>query len=486
MTESARGPRRRQDEDGAAIESQIGPLLVARLHGLFRAVRIYDLANRTVQDQLREVLGLLEQIMEDEVVLVAMGQCFYVNGVRVRAEASQASYFDALTAEFEQRKLGGLRFLHGLRADELSGFLKLMVEHGDPERAAGLAEAATTAGIVHVAPLTLGEVQSHEEGAESPQAQAPATTERERARQTVRQAVSGTRAAILSTARTGKPAMRKIKRVVQPIVDSIMKNEYSMVGLTAIKNHDEYTYAHCVNVSILSVAMGHSLGLSRAALANMGVAALLHDIGKLMIPKEVLRKPDRLSAEEWGLMQRHPVEGLKTVSRVPGLSSLTVDLLNVTFQHHQTPDGKGYPRVARESHLAVMSRIVAVADCFDAMTAHREYRKRPFTGYEALRLLLGPDRARYDSGALWALVQTVGLYPAGTLLVTDSGHLLVSLSPNLDDVRRPNCLVLARPDGSMPADSHPEMWSPMPAEYRVTRVLDPDEYEGEVDRLLAA
>jgi hypothetical protein len=133
-----------------------------------------------------------------------------------------------------------------------------------------------------------------------------------------------------------------------------------------------------------------------------------------------------------------------------------------------------------------MARIVAVADCFDALTAHRVYRKRPFTGYEALRLLLGPDRARFDPAALWALVQTVGFYPSGTLLVTDSGHLVVSLSPNPEDGRRPTCVVLAGPDGSRSSDSTPETWNPMPAHVNVVRVLDPDQYEDEIDRILAA
>src|SRR4029077_10132341 len=207
-------------------------------------------------------------------------------------------------------------------------------------------------------------------------------------------------------------------------------DEYSLVGLTAIKGHDEYTYAHCVNVGILSVAMGPLLGITRAARRDLGVAALLHDIGKLTIPGDVLRKPGRMNEDEWGLMRRHPVEGLKMVSRVPGLSSLTVDMLSVTLQHHRTCDGGGYPRSTRTGSPSVAARIVAVADCFDAMTAHREYRRRPFTGYEALHVLLGPDRARYDPAALWALVKTVGLYPAGTLLVTDTGVLVMSTSPN--------------------------------------------------------
>jgi HD-GYP domain-containing protein (c-di-GMP phosphodiesterase class II) len=299
-------------------------------------------------------------------------------------------------------------------------------------------------------------------------------------------ALVGARATIQRTGRTGRPAIRRAKRVVQPIVDSIMKNELSIVGMTAIKNHDEYTYAHCVNVSILSIAMGQMLGLSRFALANLGVAALLHDVGKLTIPAEVLGKPGRLTDEEWALMQRHPLEGVKTALRMPGLSPLLLDSLNVCLYHHRRCDGSGYPGVSRDGLPPVLARIVAAADCFDAMTTHRAYRARPFTGYEVLSILFGSERSGFDPAVLWALVQSVGLYPAGTLIRTHSGHLVLSLNNDREDLRRPVCRVLAHPDGTPELEGRPEIWDPMPREESVARVIPPEEFDAEVDRLLAA
>jgi HD-GYP domain-containing protein (c-di-GMP phosphodiesterase class II) len=487
MSNPNEGAASRRGDDATEIEDILGSKLIVRLYGLLRALRIYETSNQTVQDQLREFLGLAQQAIEDELILVAMGQCFYVNGVRVRAGAAQAALFDALTQEFERRKLGGLRLLDGVRADELATFLRLFIEHSDPERAALLGDALAANGITRVIPVGLGELPSGSETENARTAsETPGESERALARQNYAQAVHGVRRAILHTARTGKPAMRRIKRVVQPIVDSIMKNEQSIIGLTAIKTHDEYTYAHCVNVSILAVAIGHYLGLSRAQLASLGVAALLHDIGKLTIPPDVLRKPGKMTEQEWELMERHPIEGMKVVARAPGLTALTLDLIEVALQHHLTCDGRGYPKASKPAPISALSRIVTVADCFDAMTAHRAYRKRPFTGHEALRLLLGPDRGRYDTAALWALVKTVGLYPAGTILMTSSRHIVISLSPNPEDPRRPNCRVLSRPDGSMPPDTDPELWSPMPNDVIVSSVVDPDEFEGEIDRLLAA
>jgi HD-GYP domain-containing protein (c-di-GMP phosphodiesterase class II) len=307
-----------------------------------------------------------------------------------------------------------------------------------------------------------------------------------RARQMYRQAFQGARAAILRTARTGRPAIRRAKRVVQPIVDSVMKNEFSVVGLTAIKNHDEYTYAHSVNVGILSIAIAHTLGLPRSELASIGLAGLLHDVGKLTIPIEVLAKPGRLTDDDWTLMRRHPLEGIKILGRMPGLSTLLLDALDVSLYHHRRLDGSGYPAVTEGRRPPPIARIVTLADCYDAMTMHRSYRTRPFTGYEALHTLLGPDRRFYDPAVLWALVQTVGLYPAGTLLETASGHTVLSLNNNREDLRRPECRVLARPGGHLSLEAHPEVWAPMPRHESVARVLAPEEFEVEIDRLLAA
>jgi HD-GYP domain-containing protein (c-di-GMP phosphodiesterase class II) len=474
-----------EDPDERIVETVLGPSLVGRLYGLLRAMRIYDPANQAVRDQLREALALIGEILEDEVTLVAMGQCFYVNGTRVRAESSQIQLFNSLSTEFEQRRLGGLRFLEGLGAEELGAFVRLMAEHPDAERAAQLAQAAAGAGISHVVPISLDELESAEPG----QTQAgddSSAAERDRAHKIFRQALHGTKAALLRTARSGKPAIRRVKRVVQPIVDSIMKNEYSIVGLTAIKSHDEYTYAHSVNVSILSIAIGQTLGLSRLALANLGVGALLHDIGKVAVPASVLSKPGKLDRAEWDLMRRHPLEGTKLIMRMPGLPHLMLDALGIALYHHVRCDGGGYPAVVRSGPPPSLARIVAVADCYDAMTTHRAYRARPLTGYEALRTLLAQDPQAFDPAVLWALVQTVGLFPAGTLLQTESGHTVLSLNNDREDLRRPHCQVVGYPEGSHRVDGQPEMWQPMPRHETVARVVPPEEFEVEIDRLLAA
>jgi HD-GYP domain-containing protein (c-di-GMP phosphodiesterase class II) len=237
-------------------------------------------------------------------------------------------------------------------------------------------------------------------------------------------------------------------------------------------------------VSVISIRMGQVLGFSRAELACVGVAGLLHDTGKIAVPAEVLGKPGELDPQEWAAFRRHPIEGLRIVSRLPGVTEPMLDSMRVAFEHHMNVDHSGYPEVRDARELGAFSRIVAVADFFDAVTSHRAGRARPMTGHEALRALLGSEGERFDSAAIWALVRTVGLYPAGTLLRTESGRLLLSVAPGAGDPRRPVCRELvAGPDGRpTPAETA----APLDEQERVSRVLAPEDVAVDVETLLAA
>jgi HD-GYP domain-containing protein (c-di-GMP phosphodiesterase class II) len=272
---------------------------------------------------------------------------------------------------------------------------------------------------------------------------------------------------------------------VQPIVDGIIREEYSIVGLTALKEHDEYTFVHCVNVSVLAIAVGHALELPRSALATLGVAGLLHDLGKLAIAPEVLHKPGKLDPEEWAQIVRHPLEGARMIACLPGLSTLTLDAMEVSLQHHMNVDGTGYPERPPGRRLGVLPRIVAAVDVFDAMTAHRAYRARPLTGYEALSILVGPERSHVDPAVLWALVRSVGPYPAGTVLLTASGRRMLCVSPNPQDPWKPFSRELVAPgDGDGARVSAVE--EPSALDEAVERVIPPEEHGVNLEDVLAA
>ena len=478
-------PRAGEAESSHLLE--LGPQLLVRFSALLRTARTYDVQNQAFRHQLQEFMGVLLHAMEDEdeVALAVVADYFYLNGVRLRASAALLTVYHSLIEEFERRSLGGVRFLHGVTPAEMERFLQLFMASEDPTLADRLPEAVAEASIEHILPVPVSDLDKDELTEALEEDQDP-VGERGRAKKVFWRAVLGTKRIVVRAAQTGRPDLRQAKRLVQPVVDSIMKNEYSIVGLTALKEHDEYTYAHCVNVSVLSVSMGQALGLPRQALADLGVTALLHDVGKVAVPGEVLRKPARLTTSEWSYIQRHPLEGVKMMFRMSGLSSLTLDAMRVCLEHHMNFDLTGYPEVGHEWAQATMTRIVSVADCFDAMTAHRAYHERARTPFEGLQYLLGPARVQFDPAVLWSLVRTVGLYPAGSVLLTRTNHVVLAVSPNPNDLRRPCCRVLVRPDGTPLPEDVEETWDPMPAHECVQRVLRPEDTTIDAQERLAA
>ena len=474
-------------DDDQAFLIEAGPQLLTRLSATLRTARTYDIQNQAFQRQLQELIALVQKVheQEDELALAVVADYFYVNGVRIKAQAALLSVYHGLVGEFERRSLGGLRILPGATPAEFERFIQLFLGAEDPALAERLVEATAEASIENIVPLPAMELDEDDVSRSLDDKPSP-QNERGRAKKVFWRAVLGTKKIVLRAKNNGRPDLRYAKRLVQPVVDSVMRHEYSIVGLTALRDHDEYTYAHCVNVSVLSVGMGQVLGLPRQALADLGVAALVHDIGKLAVPADVLRKPAALDAEEWGMIRRHPLEGAKMITRMSGLSALMLDSMRVCMEHHMNFDRTGYPDVETEWGQATLSRIVAVADCFDAITAHRVYHKRPRSPFEGLQYLFGPARVMFDPATLYALARTVGLYPPGTVMVTESGYLVLSLSPNPKDLRRPNCRVLARPDGSLEPEEDGEMWHPMPEHERVVRVVRPEEVTVNTNEMLAA
>jgi len=486
MTEPGNSQDAGRSQDSAQIAAD-GEALVLRLSALMRTARTYDVSNQAFRRQQNEFTALLKHLFEseEEVAIVVVVDYLYLNGVRIKAHTALLGPYHALMADFERRHVGGLRFLPTVTDAEVERFFQIFTAAEDgslAERLPQMVEEAAISGILLVPPADIDadELARQLEEQQTPQG------ERARARKVFWRAVLGTRKIVLRAAQTGRPDLRQAKRLVQPIVDNIMKHEYSIVGLTALKDHDEYTYTHCVNVAVLSISMGQRLGLPRQALADLGVAGLLHDLGKMRIPGEVLRKPDSLSADEWTMMRRHPLEGAMMVARMPGLSTVMLDAMRGCLEHHMNYNRTGYPEIQLEWGQATMSRIVAMADCFDAITAHRAYHTRPRTPFEGLQILLGPNRVNFDPAVLWALVRSVGLYPAGTVLQTKSGFVVLCTSPNPEDVTRPRCRVLMRPDGTSPSEDAPETWDPMPAGEQALRILLPEQHSFDTSNLLAA
>lgn len=249
--------------------------------------------------------------------------------------------------------------------------------------------------------------------------------ERERAK-AVYVRTMGVVAEIMGDVKLGRTLkIRRMKRVVQSILDSLLSAEHLLLGLTTIHSHDEYTYNHSVNVAILSMAIGQRVGLSKGQLVDLGIAALFHDIGKASIPIEILNKPGAFTEEEWSLMKRHPILGVKDLLRLKGLDALGAHAICGVFEHHRMADGSGYPKVPYDRATSLFGRIVAIADCYDALTSSRVYRRVAQAPEVVLRYMVERAGEQFDAGLLKLFVNAMGVFPIGTLCLLDSRELAV-------------------------------------------------------------
>jgi HD-GYP domain-containing protein (c-di-GMP phosphodiesterase class II) len=242
---------------------------------------------------------------------------------------------------------------------------------------------------------------------------------------------------------------RRVKRVVQEMIEKLELDPGYMLNLTSVKNYDEYTFNHSVNVGVLAIALGRSVGLSRRQLYVVGQAGMLHDIGKLCVPNEILNKPGALAPEERQRMQSHPVEGFLSIASKQGVSADTIAVTLAAYEHHLNPDGSGYPPPAAARSVGLLSRLVAIVDRYDAMTSARVYRSQPIPPPRALAMMYQAHAGAVDRTLLAYFMNMLGTYPIGTTVrLSDSSvGVVVSAADDPELWHLPSVRIVVDADG---------------------------------------
>ena len=211
----------------------------------------------------------------------------------------------------------------------------------------------------------------------------------------------------------------------EPLVDeisqSISRNPEAFINLVRLKNVDDYTYMHSVAVCALMISLGKQLGLEGQDLKDAGMAGLLHDVGKMMIPSEVLNKPGKLTDEEFNIIKDHPRKGWEILNISEGANAVALD---VCLHHHERVDGKGYPEKISGNDLSLFARMGTVCDVYDALTSNRCY-KNGWEPAETIRKMAEWKDGHFDERIFHAFIKTIGIYPSGTLVKLKSGRLAV-------------------------------------------------------------
>ena len=433
--------------------------LVRRLAAAGRSATLYAPAHPLVQrglDALDAHCTALTQ-QSDSVVVGFIGDDVVANAVRLPKSAALTGF----ARDMREREVEKITLRRGVTKDELR---TLIFELADRRAGHPLGMRLEEKGVqrIVVGRLTVDEPEEPASGIAA--ARRVYGTAVETAQQLWEQAKAG-----------DKPNPQPARRIIDSLTRLAGGDRTSLLALTALKRYDNYTFTHMVNVSVLAMAQARSLNITGALLREFGFAALMHDIGKVHTPQEILNKPDRLTKEEFEVMQRHVVDGAHILRRTPEMPALAPI---VAFEHHLRQDLSGYPANIGHRTLNLCTQIVSIADVYDALRSTRIYRDG-LPSDRIRSIMAKKDDPSFNQNLLRRFVNLIGLFPVGTLVRLNTDEVGVVTHEHPTDPFRPQVKILRGREGER-VDEMPlvNTWEPDGRgdfTWAVVEAVDPDE-----------
>ncbi len=398
---------------------------IFHLNAARKKARLFPATHGTVAEvigKLRDSVDAIHGKSPKFTLAISNGELFF-NGHLL---PNESLIYGGLISDFTHLGLVSLAFESKVSFEEITSFVGLTTrKRDDIVEEGGWQQALQKHRIEHIA-LSHVVVRGDEP-------QAGHGEEEQKAYGLHRAALEAVKTTFWEARETDSFDVDLVEGVVKLLVNAAVEKTDLLERLTAIKNLDQYTFFHSVNVAMLSVLTGIRLGLPTTVLNRLGTAAILHDVGKTHVPEELIKKPGPLSQEEWAVMQTHPVEGAKILALQTRLDPL---VLTVAAQHHVRHDLSGYPRLTGGAGQHLMSAIVAVADTYDALTSNRAYRKAMLPD-QAMKLVIEGRNTHFHPDVVKVFANMTGLFPVGTAVRLTSGELGVVCRANPDDLCHP-------------------------------------------------
>jgi putative nucleotidyltransferase with HDIG domain len=412
--------------------------LINQLAIVLRSADVHDIENVAVIKSIKK-LGFLIAVFikyENKITIELRGDFFFINDLRIRYSPDVMVNFDYLIRLFRKLELGAVIFLKDIAVDDIIVLVNALVKSTSENSFDAISTDLDRTDYIKVKPLK--KIVEEE-----------LVDARKMVKKTYFQAVSFTKG-VMNKIRSGEiVTLKRAKRMVVSMVDHLLDEEQLLIGMTSIKDYDEYTYHHSVNVSILSVALGQRLGLNMRQLTELGTVALFHDIGKMEIPSSILNKSTELTEDEWKIIKKHPVEGVRALFKMRQVDYMSIRSSIVAFEHHMFFNNTGYPTVQDSFVQDLYTRIVSLADQYDAMTSARVYAREAMSPDKALSLMMQRAGRQLDPLLLKFFISMIGVYPIGTMVMLDSQELGIVSESNPGSIYKPKILIITEPNGKL-------------------------------------
>jgi len=395
--------------------------ILYRFNWTIKIAKIYESNNLIFLRQIKSLLYLIQKAVEvdGEVTFMLRQSTLFFNGIRLKFGFSSYFLLKFIINEFPKREIGILSFKTGLNEKELKNFIILFTKKGSKSKITleDFLKGVKQYGIKHI---SIEKISPFDE----------LSNEKKDSAKIFFLGITHLKETFNKQETKERLPLLTTRRLMQSIFNNITQNESFLYGLTTIKNFDEYTLNHSVNVCILSISLGKRMGLDRNELIDLGMSAFFHDIGKLEIPKEILLKPGKLDKDERNVIEKHPYYGAEKLIELRELSRLPVRAIHVAMEHHTSDGHSGYPIYTEKKTINLFSKIVKIIDFFDAITTKRPYRKKDFTREEAINMMLEKSGTEFDPLILKIFVNMMGTCPIGTLVLLNSGEIGIVVETN--------------------------------------------------------
>jgi len=469
------------------LPTQTGVELIIRFYRLLKGATIYDRKNFIIDRLIQDCLQLIHDILKSDkqLLLKIVRDNLFFNNIRIQMKADKYAILRAFLQEMRKRWIGELEFMEGVGVEDLKDFVYLLIglEGNVESNYLYMKKQLETRGL---RAFNVGKLEAYKDEEIYVDSEDRKRYSKEvyfKSINLVKEVMEGVKSQkMLNT--------RKAKRLMQNAVNAIIQDESTLLGLANIKNYDDYTFNHSVNVAIYAISLGQRAGIPKKHLSHLGMAGLFHDIGKTRIPKEILNKNGKLTAEEWTVMRLHALLGTEIVISMKEWGELSTRLVDGTFEHHLKYDLTGYPRLTRKKKVSLFGRIIALADFYDALVRPRVYNRFPFVSEKILGFMLERSGKDFDPALVKIFVNMLGIFPLGTLVLLNSNEMgiVVQTSEDTELIDRPRICLLYYSDGDYKktevVDLREVDEGTRDFKRTIVKTLDPNEYNINVAEFL--
>jgi HD-GYP domain-containing protein (c-di-GMP phosphodiesterase class II) len=472
----------RQNKEHLEIAGTDAHNLVNLFFVLFRTARVYEANNQAYLKQSAKFYEVFRRRIDitGELTIKIVDGRLMVDDRLVQFDSDNLTSITYVIDGWHLLGIGGVTMNTSLDNRQLDKFVyfisKLSVTSG------GHHDIIKRLKDMGITGITLHGVETKQDTPDIPEDEKKQL--RRKARVTFFRAVSAVEDVMSNTRETPAADLSQARRVVHSLIDQLAFDESYLLQLTALRDFDEYTYVHSTNISIYSLTMGVKLGLDRKRLSQLGFAALFHDLGKIKLPGDLIRKPDVYDENDWIQMQKHPELGAKTVLRNLQYNQHSVRAALAAFEHHINNDYTGYPVLVDRRSTNLFSKIVSITDTFDALASGRVYIKRSVPHDEILYKMMHQMTKKFDTFLLKLFINIIGMYPVGSLVILSNDELAIVSKNDQNHLARPRVRIIGNKSGPFSEFADVDLASPENSDRSIVRIIDPQKYNINLKKII--